>query len=173
MALAARAMVGTPSSAWRRWNAPVRPERNAEEGCAALADQPEPQAEAPPLLLCGNRGGLELVVGPAKLSGAAHGIGLKQAAIVLGTILGNAQRGCVDATPATAPTAKGTAPATTVSLTDENGSVAAYITTGAARPIPQEKSGKDCSLCCIRRSHELSPSSSTQIASFSWLRERR
>ena len=35
--VAARAMVGTPSSAWRRWNAPVRPERNAEEGCAALA----------------------------------------------------------------------------------------------------------------------------------------
>ena len=41
-------------------------------------------------------------------------------------------------TPATAPTAKGTAPATTVSFTDENGSVAAYITTGAARPIPHE-----------------------------------
>ena len=41
-------------------------------------------------------------------------------------------------TPATAPTAKGTAPATTVSFSDENGSVAAYITTGAARPIPQE-----------------------------------
>lgn len=41
-------------------------------------------------------------------------------------------------TPATAPTAKGTAPATTVSFTDENGSVAAYITTGAARPIRYE-----------------------------------
>ena len=49
------------------------------------------------------------------------------------------ERGGIDyPRPPTAPTAKGTAPATTVSFTDENGSVAAYITTGAARPIPHE-----------------------------------
>ena len=48
------------------------------------------------LLLNGNRGGLELVVGPTKLSGSAHGIGLKQAAIVLRTILRDTQRGGID-----------------------------------------------------------------------------
>ena len=126
-----------------------------------------------PLLLRGNRGGLELAVGPAKLSGAAHGIGLKQAAIVLGAILGDAQRGCVDAHARHRTNGKGNSARDNRLVDRRERQRRGIHHHGGGKADPAGKSGKDCSLCCIRRSHELSPSSSTQIASFSWLRERR
>ena len=126
-----------------------------------------------PLLLRGNRGSLELVVGPAKLSGAAHGIRLKQAAIVLGAILGDAQRGGVDAHARHRTNGKGNRARNNRLIDRRERQRSGIHHHGSGKADPAGKSGKDCSLCCIRRSHELSSSSSTQITSFSWLRERR
>ena len=126
-----------------------------------------------PLLLRGNRSGLELAVGPAKLSGTAHSIGLEQAAIVLGTILGDAQRDCIDAHARHRTNGKGNRARDNRLINRRERQRRSIHHHGGGKADPAGKSGKDCSLCCIRRSHELSPSSSTQIASFSWLRERR
>ena len=90
------------------------------------------------LLLSRNRGGLELTLMLIEIGSTAHGIGLEQTLFTLRTVLGDAQRGGIDTHAAHRAHGRRTAPATTVSFTDENGSVAAYITTGAARPIPHE-----------------------------------
>ena len=126
-----------------------------------------------PLLLCRNRGGLELALMLIEIGGTAHGIGLKQAAVALGAILGNAQRGGVDTHACHRAHSKGDSTRNNRLIDRRERQRRGIHHHGGGKADPAGKSGKDCSLCCIRRSHELSPSSSTQIASFSWLRERR
>ena len=125
------------------------------------------------LLLRGNRGRLELAAILVDVSGPADGIGLEQALFALGTVLGNAQRGGVDAHTRHSAHGKGNGTCNHRLVHRRKRQRRGIHHHGGGKADPARKSGKDCSLCCIRRSHELSPSSSTQIASFSWLRERR
>ena len=125
------------------------------------------------LLLRGNRGRLELAAILVDVSGPADGIGLEQALFALGTVLGNAQRGGVDAHTRHGAHGKGNGTCNHRLVHRRKRQRRGIHNHGSGKTDPARKSGKDCSLCCIRRSHELSPSSSAQIASFSWLRERR
>ena len=66
-----------------------------------------------------NRGGLELALMLIEIGGTAHSIGLEQTLFTLRTVLGDTQRGGIDTHARHRAHGEGTAPATTVSFTDE------------------------------------------------------
>ena len=126
-----------------------------------------------PLLLGGHRGGLGLILMLVDVRSATRSIGLEQALGMLRAIFRNAERGGIDTDTRHRTHGKRNSARDdrlVYRRKRQRGSIHHH---GSGKADSAGKSSKDYSLCCIRRSHELSPSSSAQIASFSWLRERR